>query len=160
MIAKKTDTFFLVGLFFINLIAIILILASLGFAFNKAITFWQFPLSIVIAFIINYLASKHIQASLKTFWVSAISIVAVIIVSILISNYFYDLSYDGQSYHQEAIYQIDNGWVPFYKMLPNKLRYEIFIDHYSKGIEISQGVIYSFTHHIESGKATNIMMMV
>ncbi len=159
MIAKKTDTFFLAGLFFINMIAVVLILASLGFAFNAPLSFWQFPLAVVIALVINYSVSRSMQSGFKTFWLSIIGIAAVFIVSLLIANYFYDLSYDGQSYHQEAIFQLDNGWVPFYNLLPDAVKYKIFIDHYAKGVEISQTAIYSITHHIETGKSTNIMML-
>lgn len=91
---------------------------------------------------------------------SLISIAVVIIGSLLIACYFYDVSYDGQAYHQEAIYQLKNGWNPYFTMLPDSVNQVLYINHYSKEAELSQSAIYSTLHHIEAGKATNIMLLI
>ncbi|MBK8142070.1 MAG: hypothetical protein IPK57_14595, partial [Chitinophagaceae bacterium] len=79
--------------------------------------------------------------------------------AILIAGFFYDTSADGLVYHQETIYQLKTGWNPVNKILPDSVNQAIWINHYAKGAEIPQASIYSMTNRIETGKATNIILL-
>lgn len=84
------------------------------------------------------------------------------LVSIKIAGSFYDLSYDGQSYHQETIIAFSQGWIPFSsKLSPEKnpdISYQKLLNSYPKGSELLEAVIYKTTHRIEEAKALILLL--
>ena len=44
--------------------------------------------------------------------------VVLLLVSLVAAGMFYDLSWDGQEYHQKAIIDLNNGWNPIHSHLP------------------------------------------
>lgn len=156
---KTSQLFFLCGYFFINLFAIILLLCSLSFFLHIPLSFWHFPLSVISALMLNYFSGNGLFKDPTLFWKSLIIIAIVMFLSIGIAVLIYDVSYDGQAYHQETLIQLKNGWNPYFDLLPSTVNQALYINHYSKGAEISEAVIYLFFHKIESGKAMNIMLL-
>jgi hypothetical protein len=77
------------------------------------------------------------------------------IITIFISGYFFDLSYDGQGYQQEAIVQLANGWNPVYGK-PVEGIHGLWITHYAKGPWFAATSLYKLVGHIESAKAFNL----
>ncbi|WP_133439796.1 hypothetical protein [Chryseobacterium salivictor] len=88
-----------------------------------------------------------------------VSIVAALLVSV-VSYYlaitYFDLSYDGQGYHQETIYLLKNGWNPVYG---ETKAFRSWINYYQKGNEIIQSNIYLLTDKIEAGKMINVLFI-
>ncbi len=74
----------------------------------------------------------------------------------------YDLSYDGQAYHQEAVIQLAGGWNP-YGDAPlqedTKNPPWVWINHYAKGPWLAAAAIYAATGFIEMGKAINLLAL-
>jgi hypothetical protein len=87
---------------------------------------------------------------------------ALFFIFLAVSGNFYDLSYDGQAYHQEAIIHLANGWNPFYdKTLGEQgAPYAIWIDHYAKASEICAAVLYAATGNIELSKVFNFLLIL
>ncbi|WP_177181007.1 hypothetical protein [Parapedobacter koreensis] len=83
-----------------------------------------------------------------------------LILALLISSYFYDVSVDGQAYHQEALIQLKQGWNPYWQYLPDSVNQAIWVNHYAKGMETIQAAIYCTFHDIEVGKATNMVLWI
>jgi hypothetical protein len=83
----------------------------------------------------------------------------VIVFSLVISTLFYDYSWDGQTYHQEAIFYLKNGWNPIYEHHASNASHEIWLSHYAKGLETISATIYSTTSNIETGKAVNFILV-
>jgi hypothetical protein len=80
--------------------------------------------------------------------------------SLLLSQSFYDISWDGQTYHQEAIIQLANGWNPFHQQhSPDKVS-DIWVAHYAKSTWIYAAALYEVTHSIEASKAFNILFII
>jgi hypothetical protein len=106
-------------------------------------------------------ASIQKEAARPVFWKSVFLLVCVIVASIIVAEYFYDVSFDGQSYHMESVYQLGTTWNPTQRELPDSvnLTEAIYVNHYPKGSEIPQAAIYQVTHRLESGKATNLMLL-
>jgi hypothetical protein len=68
------------------------------------------------------------------------------------------LSYDGQSYHQEAIIHLAEGWNPVYdKELALPTGQSIWINHYAKAAEIAAASIYKATGLLEHSKVINLL---
>lgn len=127
---------------------ICLLLSQLGFFFNISISRFYYPLSLIISVLICRI---NLISLLITF--------LILLFGFLVSVYFFDLSADGQSYHQESIIQLKKGWNPiFYDSHSRAMK--IWTDHYPKGAEIIQACLYSFWEKIEIGKAVNIFLLV
>jgi hypothetical protein len=79
--------------------------------------------------------------------------------SCLIAGKFYDLSYDGQSYHQDIIDHLAIGWNPFYQHLtPNDLPTAGILNYYPKTAEVYETSLYKLTNQIEYSKTFNIVL--
>ncbi len=123
---------------------------------------YVFYLSILIA-----LASAA-QLSRKRFtgkvfaWALATVSVAFV-ASLVLSTVFFDVSWDGQTYHQEAVIQLANGWNPVYERLHPKDPSEGYLflwnQCYPKAPEIAEACLYKVTGRIESGKAFNLLLI-
>jgi hypothetical protein len=77
---------------------------------------------------------------------------------------FYDVSFDGQIYHQEAIRQFASGWNYFSPLTfaPSRQEMDIFsfsLLHYCKLPWLVQAVIFRLTGDIETAKALNWLLV-
>ena len=78
----------------------------------------------------------------------------IVAVSLAISAFYYDLSWDGQWYHQTAILHIARDWNPLADpMHPFASNLKAWVRHYPKGPWYAAAAIYRTTGHIEFGKA-------
>ncbi|MCM3591725.1 hypothetical protein M4D58_13960 [Brevibacillus borstelensis] len=94
-------------------------------------------------------------------------------ISLYASAHTYDLSWDGQTYHQEAIILLKDGWNPVYEQLEAptdaelaKLQgrelltvFELWINHYSKGPWLLDSLLYKVTDQIEVSKIFNFILL-
>ncbi|WP_248926006.1 hypothetical protein [Paenibacillus hamazuiensis] len=100
------------------------------------------------------------EGQTNVFAVSAVLSVILFICAFMVCGMFYDLSYDGQSYHQEAIIHLAEGWNPVYDQpidLPTGQ--SIWINHYAKAAEIAAASIYKATGLLEHSKVINLLAM-
>src|SRR5690606_30770438 len=146
--------------FAISVIAIALLISSTAFFLGKTITPWQFPLAVGASMSLSYLLfRRHINLSRGFQFVLYLGIpLAVLFLSIWISGCFYDITFDGQAYHQEAIIQLEAGWNPYRQYLPDTVNQAIWVNHYAKGMEIVQSMIYATFQDIELGKSVNLLL--
>lgn len=79
---------------------------------------------------------------------------------IAISGSFFDLSWDGQTYHQGTVIQLANGWNPVYSEVTGESSDSIWINHYSRGAEISAAALSKVTGNIEECKAINLLLII
>lgn len=97
--------------------------------------------------------------SLKTIW-PFILYLTIFILSILVSNLFFDMSYDGKAYHQSAIYRLSKDFNPYFDILSKKdTQYYTYINHYPKVFEIVSSCIYAFTNKIQTAKCFNLIFI-
>lgn len=112
---------------------------------------WVFPLAFTASSVYAYKKNGSLNLELP---VAAV----LILVSILIGAVLPDASWDGQAYHQPAIYALSHGWNPVYQ--PHTaiaLDVDIWINHYAKGLEAAEATIVALTGNLESGKAINFL---
>ena len=137
------------------------LLPIISFTFHSQIKSFFFPLSVALS-ILFLLGSFYFligkEKFLKyTFWGSIIFFVAVV-KSYLISGYFYDVSWDGQMYHQEAIIQLVNGWNPIFAKLTDN-QHDWILNHYAKASWYAGASVYAFCGKIENGKLFTWLFM-
>jgi hypothetical protein len=186
----KSNKYFLVAFGLINILGITLLLCALSLLAGFTIGRWEFPLAFISALGINYYAIKFFisENATRFFFKSSAAIVAIVIGSIIFSGFFYDVSFDGQWYHQETVIRLKQGYNPMYQELPipadeqiitaNNWCYDakqetsnfkidapranlkfISINYSSKGTEIIAGAIYLLTNRVETSKGVNTIML-
>ncbi len=82
-----------------------------------------------------------------------------ILISLIISFLFYDYSYDGQTYHGEAIIQLAKGWNPNVKYIQGDDIITLVINHFAKASWINGAFFYLLTGNFECAKATNVILI-
>ena len=90
----------------------------------------------------------------------ALLLVLMIVGAVWLASFYYDLSWDGMSYHQEAIIHLANGWNPLKQDLQESVIYSIFINNYPKASWIYAALLFKVTGSIESGKAYHLILML
>jgi uncharacterized membrane protein (UPF0136 family) len=78
-----------------------------------------------------------------------------------ISLAFYDVSFDGQVYHQEGVYQFAHGWNPLFftgSFGTISIFRNVILNHYPKGPWIIAASMYRLTGRIETGKFANLLL--
>ena len=198
MIAPKfaqnhiSNKYFLLAFGLINILAITLLLCGLSFLLGFGVAKWQFPLACVLSLVVNYFASRFFYSkdSGRSFFKSAIIIILSVIALTVIADSIYDVSYDGQWYHQETVYRLKNGYNPARQTLaipadelnntdcpiwctgPDPIAAYVkpakpivnlkflAINYFSKGSEIIGAAIYAVTGRIETGKAVNGILLL
>jgi len=72
---------------------------------------------------------------------------------------FYDVSWDGQVYHQQAVLALAEGWNPFWHApLPVELRPDnLWINHYPKAAWIAHAILYRATGSLEAAKGLQLL---
>ena len=136
---------------------LILLLNTLNFWLGNPISLLSLTTSLIlsIAFCILSLKLSYPKVSLIHLLSAVFIFLVILLISLMVAGSFYDLSYDGQNYHQNAIYQLANGWNPFRSKTES-----IWVEHYPKGAWIYAASIYKLLGKIEFGKAFNIAFIL
>jgi len=128
---------------------------------NIPVTGLHFPLTFAGALLFSFFFARERDDagwSLKEFLAPAAVSLIILVISILIAAWFFDFSWDGQSYHQEYIIRLKNHWNPTQSYLPYTVPLAEVCNYYSRGIETIQSTLYAFTGCIETGKATGFIL--
>lgn len=160
---KEVHGSFIAALSLVTLVGLTDLVCALSFASHLPLSFWNFPLSIILTLVLiyYYINTLNINNRRAVFFKCSGLLLFSIVVAICIAGCFYDLSFDGQEYHQEAIYQMGhNHWNPFYEKLPNSVNQAIWVNHYPKQSETTAAAVYALTNKIETGKAINILLLI
>lgn len=139
----------------------ILLLSSVFFLIGQSITSSILFISLSITLLLIFIPysplgnlsryRKKYQFSLFPVAIFGISI----FVSGVIASIIFDSSFDGQWYHQYAVYNLAKGWNPIRDQIDN-----IYANHYSKGPWIYAALLYKVFNRIEVGKAFNIVFIL
>jgi len=145
----------------ISFIAAILLISSLLFAAGRSLSPSCFWLALAAAAIIVWLmCSRYFpDRRLLAFAGILIFLTVIFLLGSRFSGEFYDLSFDGQTYHQEGIIQLANGWNPFHSR-PLRILSGIWINHYTRGPWIASATLYLLTGRIEQSKVFNILLII
>lgn len=145
--------FFNSSFFILAILAALLLVSNLQFVLKMPLSIFGIFFSVAIALVLLFYMVLNFKEYIFTLLFSFLVIGA----SYLLATHFYDISFDGQGYHQETIYLIKNGWNPIYE---KSGAFRTWIDHYQKGNEIIQANIYLLTNQLEAGKLTNALFIL
>lgn len=141
-------------------VAITLALAWLLFFARLTSNPFVFPAAVAIAIASTALAMR---GSIRVVTL-ILSTLGIIFLALVVSAFFWDNSYDGNTYHQASIIWLADGWNPAYEFCPAD---NIWSRHYAKGLEIIAAQIFksvssvgfcSPIYALESSKAVNFIL--
>lgn len=143
---------FLFSLFFCGTLSLLL-----GINLSPILFVFSIFLSVILTFYLTKNRSLRIREYVLVFFFGFI----LIILSILSIGAYYDFSFDGQWYHQDAIIHLKNGWNPFYdKAIENESVSGLnanYVNHYPKATWIVECLIFQFTNNIEASKSIHLI---
>jgi hypothetical protein len=150
------------GLIILVFTASLFITASLLFAVRIPITPFHFWIASALTVVFAWFAAKNHFSDRQPLFFAVTLLVPLVLflVFLWVSGRFYDITYDGQAYHQETVILLKNGWNPFYDQpLQLSTGHDIWINHYARAPEIVAAVLYAVTGHIELSKVFNFMLI-
>ena len=149
----------LLFLFPVTLFSIATVWLMIGFDINAVL----FPLSMVISAVFFYLLLNSEGYKKQTFFWGVVFAVGLCAILFAISGHFFDFSFDGQWYHQDAIILLKNGWNPFYDQ---PILDEIasgknanYINCYPKAPWTISACVYATTGAIEYAKFYQLVLL-
>jgi hypothetical protein len=141
---------------------LIVAISELGWALGMPIRGYVLPTALVGSCLVTgWGARSYFRRPLRVTVVVAALLVLLVAAATGISGAFYDVSYDGQAYHQEGVYQLAHGWNPLstrYDSPVSAFR-NIIMNHYPKGPWIVAASMYRITGHIETGKFASLLLV-
>lgn len=116
---------------------------------------WVVPLSLLLALAVgDWLAVGSGRTGRSRLWPLSLAI-TILVGAFGISTWYFDLSWDGQWYHQTAICTLARNWNPLTDPMREFLPHlELWVRHYTKGPWYVAAAIYRTTGSIEAGKCT------
>jgi len=119
------------------------------------ITQFSFLLAVITSFFFLIIYSKN---KIQGLYSSGVGIV-LFFVCFVIASFIYDVSYDGQTYHLQTVYDLKTGWNPIKDTLQNTGQ-NIFIQHYAKAYEQFSYSLYLITKNVEGCKSVNCLLLI
>lgn len=152
------------GLSLLMLLAMLATLPSLGYFIGMSPSRLTVLVGVVAAAAITLCLFRQHQDEAK---VGLLLALMVVLASCLICAQIYDVSYDGNAYHKEAVVALSGGWVPLQSgsavwqdMHEVFGRYnEVLLYHYPKGSWNIAACLYSCTGDLEAAKAYTLIAM-
>ena len=154
---RTTNSLLIIGTAILFLAFLIVLLSSILFWFHYTISNYVFIISFLASIVYCLILAQILfpESSFKHGLYIILFFILTIVSSAGISSAFYDVSWDGQAYHQKAIYYLANNWNPYQVKIG-----DLWVDHYAKGSWIYAASIYKLMGHIEVSKMFNIAFIL
>jgi hypothetical protein len=121
---------------------------------------WVIPTALITALWLGDFLGRREGLSKKSHLWPLGLMFGITLLAVGISAVSYDLSWDGQWYHQTGIYSMAQGWNPLSEPLQTFAPHnELWVRHYAKGPWYIATAMMALTGQIETGKFATWMMM-
>ena len=116
------------------------------------------PTALALALLVgDHLGRRMGLAGRRRLWPPGLAL-GVMVMAVAVSAYYFDLSWDGQWYHQTAIYALAQDWNPLTEpMREFAQNTQLWVRHYPKGPWYVAAAIYETTGRIEWGKCPTVL---
>ncbi len=142
------------SLLLLSIICVTHLSVTITYLFNCALSVLLFPLSVISAIGLTFLFTDLLGIEKKTLITSTIVSLIALIGSLLVASFYFDLSWDGQWYHQAAVYNLAETWNPIYKPMatPDGLNHTSIL-HFPKNSWYFAAAVTRVFDTVEAGKA-------
>ena len=111
------------------------------------------PAALLAALAVGYWLAVREGLTKETRWQPLALVLGLLALALALSAFYYDLSWDGQNYHQAAIFAIAHDWNPLADPLHTfASSVKLFVRHYPKGPWYLAAAIFDTTGRVELGK--------
>ncbi len=158
---------FRVSVFLILWMLLGLVVPSVLFFANVTVGGWMLPVSAAAA---GFICARWFRGEEGAGWKDIALCIVIVAAAVFLSRLFYNIHWDGNTYHKTAVGLLLDGWNPLTPdctaaadtvKLTEGLRYNArWIDHYANGGWILSAVTASFFGGIEAGKAVSLLAAV
>ncbi len=152
---------FLAGFMAVASLSLTMFVVSVGLLAGIPLNLLYVAIGLVLTLLSTVLAGARIGASPLNIACATLLFLAIAAVCIFAASLVNDLSFDGNSYHKQAVASLAAGWNPVYESSSDMRlfgRVAVVIDHYAQGLYYIQGCLYALTGIIESAKATTLII--
>jgi hypothetical protein len=139
------------------------LIAAILFLFGRGMSLDFVMLAIGLTIIFAIICSTFVfEQYILGFIFVLLAVAGVCAGGVFLNHTIYDISYDGQTYHQEAVIQLSHGWDPVYQYLdPNVIGPDSkWINYYPKSSWINEAAIFLLTNQERDAKALNIILII
>lgn len=176
--SNRTATYsFLLGTALLLFMATIVLSTSILFLFGVSVTAASFWIALVAALAsLGGMLAVFVSSRRRDWFFALLTGLAIVAgACYYISANTLDLSFDGQTYHQEAIVKLTNGWNPVHDeplLKPSGTEeagkisnqegvsaFHLWVNHYAKGPWMLDAVMYKLTGQIEVSKIFNLLLI-
>ena len=127
--------------------------AVAGFALGRALSAWDLLAGLVASALVSAGGARRRGAA------TLLGCLAVLAAATAAAPLRYDTSYDGQSYHQQAVIALARGWNPVRSArAPATFETAPFVTHMAKGAWVVEAAVYRLTHRLETGKMLHLVL--
>ena len=122
---------------------------------------WVAPMALVLALVLGDRLGCRIKLpASERLWPPALAL-GTLAVSLAVSAWYFDLSWDGQWYHQTAVYALAGDWNTLTEPMRGFTSHlELYVRHYAKGPWYVAAAICNTIGQFECGKCTAIIAWV
>jgi hypothetical protein len=142
-----------IGASLLSFLALIHIGVLGSFAMGLQVSAWVAPAGLLLAVLAGDRLARRDGLTGRLRVASAAVAASVVAASVLLAAAFFDLSWDGQWYHQTAVYKMAEGWNPVHDPMHDFIDHlEPWVRHYAKGPWYTALAVYETTGRIEWAK--------
>lgn len=144
----------------LGIICLVHLFALVTYLFNWELSPYLFPASILAAIGLSHLFAGRLEINRKSLLSATVFSLLILAVSILISWFYFDLSWDGQAYHQAAVYNLAGKWNPLFQQLetPDHMN-DSSVLYFPKNSWIFGAALLRLFGTVEIGKAYNFILL-
>lgn len=147
------------ALFLLSFISLLVGVINLVYFLGGRIMGVLWPLSLVLAMMLMWWIGRQQWAPNPGLAKTIIYGLATIIASLLWSAFYFDLSWDGQWYHQAAVYALAEGWNPVTAPLKTFNEHnDLSIQHFPKLVWYYSAAVTATFGKMEWGKSVQVLV--
>lgn len=159
-----TQRLFTIGCFLFFWYACLAIIPQVSLLLGFKLAVWQVAASFALFLVASWAFQFKFleQKSFVSFGLNLAFATAIFYFGLIYSNQFFDISFDGNYYHLDAIYLLKKGWNPVYHVLiEEETSYsDKYLNHFPKSSWVVSTAIYILTDNAEMGKSVNFMLLI
>jgi|GEM_PF-878224 len=142
------------------IICLVHLLAFVTYLLQTELSVYLFPAAIVIAVGVHFLFAKKLNIDRTSLLIAVGCSLFVLAVSLWLAWFYFDLSWDGQAYHQAAVYDLAGQWNPIFQSLhtPDCVD-DRSILNFPKNSWLFGAALLRLFGNVEVGKAYNFIVL-
>lgn len=144
----------------LSTICLVHFFALVTYLLHEALHPCLFPVSVLAAIGLNFLFAGRLGSDKRSLTLAAAVSLLILAVSVWLAWFYFDLSWDGQAYHQAAVYNLAGKWNPLFQQLetPDHIN-DRSVLFFPKSSWIFGAALLRLFGTVEPGKAYNFIIL-